>query len=97
MVSTAMASLYLFKRFGITTLEADVRLHDLEDFIVQFFHRADRDRVLAVLPGGHLLPLVWRPWRRTSMASAGSFRYMPSLGCAAYRCMAGTWPLRRPS
>lgn len=79
-VSTAMVSAYLFERFGITTLEADVRLHEPEDFVVRFRHRTDRDRVLAAPPGGHLLPLVWYLWRRTTMANIASFRYKVLIG-----------------
>jgi hypothetical protein len=79
-VSTAMVSSYLFERFGITSLEADVRRHDPEDFVVRFRHQVDHDRVLAAHPGGSLLPLVWRPWRRTSIASAGSFRFKVLVG-----------------
>lgn len=74
-VSTAMVSAYLFERFGITSLDADVRRHDPEDFVIRFRHREDRERVLAARPTGAPLPLLWRPWRRTSWASAGTFRF----------------------
>lgn len=40
-------------------------------FVVRFRGREDRDRVLAAPVMGALLPLVWRPWQRTSMASGG--------------------------
>lgn len=51
-VSTMMVSSYLFEHFGITNHEADVRLHEPEDFIVRFCHCGDRDRMLASRPGG---------------------------------------------
>lgn len=70
-VSTAMVSSFLFERFDITVEDADMRRHDLEDFIVRFRHQADRDRVLATRPGGSLLPLLWRPWQWTSTANGG--------------------------
>lgn len=79
-VSTAMVSSYLFTRFEIRAEDAVVRLHDPEDFVVRFRRREDRDRVLASPPGGALLPLVWRPWRRTSMANAGTFRLRVLVG-----------------
>lgn len=79
-VSTAMVTSYLFERFGITTLDAEVRRHEPEDFVVRFRHQEDRDRVLAARPTRAPLPLVWRPWRRTSMASAGSFRFKVLIG-----------------
>jgi len=73
-VSTAMVYTMLFDRFGIAADEVDVRRHAPEDFVVRFHHQADRDRVLGSRPSGHL-PLVWRAWRRTSLACAGSFRF----------------------
>lgn len=79
-VSMAMVSSYLFEHFGITRLDADVRRHDPEDFIVHFRHLADRDRVLGTRPTGAPLPLVWHPWRRTSTTSAGSFCYKVLVG-----------------
>lgn len=42
-----MVSSFLFERFGITSLDAEVRRHEPEDFVVRFRHRSDRDRVLA--------------------------------------------------
>jgi len=41
-----MVTAFLFERFGISALDADVCRHDPEDFVVRFRHRADRDRVL---------------------------------------------------
>lgn len=73
--SMAMVSRYLLDRFGITLDEADVQLHEPEDFVVGFHHHADRDRVLASRPGGALLPLIWRPRLRTTLAIAGAFRF----------------------
>lgn len=60
-ISPPMVSNYLFERFGITSLEAVVCRHDLEDFMVRFSHRGDRDHVLAACPTGAPLPLVWHP------------------------------------
>jgi hypothetical protein len=71
---------YLFNRFQITADVVDVRRHFPEDFVVRFSSDGDRDRVLASRPGGPLLPLVWRPWRRTSLATADSFRFRVLLG-----------------
>jgi hypothetical protein len=65
-ISTAMVYTFLFARFEITADEVDVRRHAPEDFIVRFRHRVDRDRVLEARPSSPLMPLVWRPWRRTS-------------------------------
>jgi len=42
-VSTAMVTSYLFERFGITSLDAEVRRHEPEEFVVRFRHREDRD------------------------------------------------------
>jgi len=64
-VTTGMVYTSLFNRFGITADEVDVRRHAPEDFVARFRHRADRDRVLESWPSGQV-PLVWRPWRRTS-------------------------------
>jgi hypothetical protein len=79
-----MVSSYLLERFELTSLDADVRRHEPEDFVVRFRRAADRDRVLAAAPTGPPLPLVWRPWRRTSLASAGTFRFKVLL---ALRCV----------
>jgi hypothetical protein len=79
-VSTAMVSSLLFERFGLTTQDADVRRHVPEDFIVRFRRPADRDRVLAAGPTGAPLPLIWNPWRRTSLAHSGAFRYRVLVG-----------------
>lgn len=43
--------------------------------MVRFRHQADRDRVLAAGRTRAPLPLVWRPWRRTSTATADTFRF----------------------
>ena len=67
-LSTMMVSSYLLERFELTSLDADVRRHEPEDFVVRFRRAADRDRVLAAALTGPPLPLVWRPWRRTSLA-----------------------------
>ena len=74
-VSPAMVYQYLHTTFDITHNDVDVRRHHPEDFVVRFRSRVDRDRVLSARPRGALLPLIWRPWRRTSMASAASFYF----------------------
>lgn len=75
-----MMASYLYNRFEIRAEDADARRHDPEDFVVRFRHQADRDRVLAAPPMGALLPLIWRPWRRTLLASGGSFRFRVLIG-----------------
>lgn len=74
-VSVSMVYDYLLTRFDITADEVEVRRHHPEEFVARFRHGADRERVLSSRPGGALLPLVWYPWRRTSGASAGAFRF----------------------
>lgn len=74
-LTTGMVYAYLFNRFQITANEVDVRRHAPEDFVARFQNAADRDRVLASHPGGYLLPLIWRPWRRTTMAAAAALRF----------------------
>lgn len=65
---------HLVARFGFQTVDFEVRRHHPEEFVVRFRNPEDRDRVLTSGAGG-TLPLVSRPWRRTSLASAGLFRY----------------------
>lgn len=79
-VSPDMVSHFLLERFGIPQLDAVVSRHDPEDFVVRFRRSADRNRVLAAPPGGALLPLLWRPWLRTAMATTGSFRFSALVG-----------------
>lgn len=74
-VSTAMVYSFLANRFDITADEVVVRRHEPEDFHMRFWHSADRDHVLEARGGGHLLPLVWYPWRRTSGAVADAFHF----------------------
>lgn len=40
-----------------------------------FVNRYDRDLVLGHVPPHPPFTLVWSPWRRTSMASAGAFTF----------------------
>ena len=75
-----MLSRYLFKQFGLMVDDAVVSCHDLEDFIMHFMHHEDMNHVLVALAMGAPLPLVWHLWRRTSMASGGSFRYTMLVG-----------------
>lgn len=79
-VSTAMVARYLFDRFDISAEDADVCRHDPEDFVVHFRNRDDRDCILVSTPGGGLLPLIWRPWRQTSLASIGRFHFRVLVG-----------------
>lgn len=66
---------YLLDWFGISADVVDIRWHAPEDFVVRFRHRVDRDRVLAAPLTGLFLPLVWRPWRRTSQVVSGNFKF----------------------
>lgn len=79
-VSPAMVRQFLFDRFGVAGEDAEVRRHDPEDFVVRFRRCEDRDRVLSTPAVGAQFSLIWRPWRRTSMASGGSFRYRVLVG-----------------
>jgi hypothetical protein len=74
-VSTAMIQDALFERFQINAEDADVKVHEPEDFLVCFARREDRDRVLSSRPWGALMPLRWRPWTRMSAAVAGAFQF----------------------
>jgi len=71
----AMVSRYLLERFDLTTYDAEVSRHDPEDFVVRFSRRVDLERVLGTLAPNAPFSLMWRPWRRTSLASGGSFRF----------------------
>ena len=73
-VSTAMLRDHLVQHFGLTAGEFDVRRHFPEDFVVRFQHDADRDLVLASRRPS-ALPMVWYPWRRTTLAHLGSFKF----------------------
>jgi hypothetical protein len=70
-----MVYTFLFTRFEIIVDEVDVRRHAPEDFIVCFRHSVDRDRVVEARPSSPLMPLVWRPWQRTSQGIAGFFHF----------------------
>ncbi|CAD6267417.1 unnamed protein product [Miscanthus lutarioriparius] len=74
-VSTATVYSFLYSQFELTMNDVELRRHHPEDFITHFRRRADHDRVLASRPGGYLLPLTWRPWQRTSLATAESFNF----------------------
>lgn len=72
---------FLYDRFGVANDDVRVRRHDPEDFVVWFQRREDRDRVLGTPAVGAQFSLIWRPWRRTSLASAaGSFRFRALVG-----------------
>ena len=79
-VSTATVYSFLYSEFELTMNDVELRRHHPEDFIARFRRRADRDRVLASRPGGYLLPLTWRPWQRTSLATAESFNFQVVVG-----------------
>lgn len=84
-ISTQMVYQYLNTRFDIRYDEADVRVHEPEDFIVRFASRPLRDRVLASRPGGYLCPLSWRPWTRAAGGVAGPSLIGWWLPCATSR------------
>jgi len=79
-VSPSMVRQFLRDRFGIADGDARVRRHDPEDFVVWFRRLEDRERVLGTPAVGAQFTLIWRPWRRTSMTSAGSFRFRVLVG-----------------
>jgi hypothetical protein len=69
---------YLATFFGIT--DASVRRHDPEDFVIRFSRLEDMEAVLHTrVPNAPFL-LIWHPWRWTSLASAGLFRYRVLMG-----------------
>lgn len=78
LVSPAMVRDYLATFFGI--VDAAVRRHDPEDFIVRFTRHEDRNAVLHTRLHDTPFLLIWHPWRRTSLASAGSFHYRVLVG-----------------
>lgn len=56
--------------------EYTVRRHDPEDFLVEFASQDIADRVLRTsLPAEAPFQLIWKRWRRQSMASFASFRF----------------------
>ena len=73
-VSTAMLRDHLVQHFGLTVGEFDVRRHFPKNFVIRFQHGADRDRVLASRRPS-ALPMVWYPWRRTTLAHLGTFKF----------------------
>ena len=79
-VSPAMVRAYLTTHLGIGGVSASVRRHDLEDFVVRFSRREDLEVVLRTPVHGAPFSLIWRPWRRTSLASAGSFHFRVLVG-----------------
>jgi hypothetical protein len=52
-----------------------VRHHYPEDIIVRFRHGVDRERVLESRLSVVWLPLIWNPWRRTSLAILEKFKF----------------------
>jgi len=64
---------YLRNRFDINANEVDVGCHEPKVFVAQFQHGTDHGRILVAQLRGYLMPLVWHPWQRTSLASAGFF------------------------
>lgn len=55
---------YLRRCFELHDGEFDVQHHYPKDFMARF--RVDRERVMEARPSMLWLPLIWRPWRRTS-------------------------------
>ncbi|EER88477.2 hypothetical protein SORBI_3010G159300 [Sorghum bicolor] len=63
----------LRNRFNILRDNVDIRGHELDDFIVRFRRREDRDRVLASTGWGPLIPLRWRLWSRQACGVLAEF------------------------
>jgi hypothetical protein len=61
--------------FGLAVDSFSVHRHALEDFLVRFAKQRDRDLVHHHAPPHPPFTLIWQPWRRTSMASAGAFTF----------------------
>jgi hypothetical protein len=77
-VSPAMVQDYLAAQFGID--DAVVRRHDPDDFVVRFSRREDLELVLHSTVHEPPFRLIWHPWRRMSMVTAGSFHYRVVIG-----------------
>jgi hypothetical protein len=77
-VSPAMVQDYLAAQFGID--DAVVRRHDPDDFVVRFSRREDLELVLHSTVHEPPFRLIWHPWQRMSMATAGSFHYRVLIG-----------------
>lgn len=75
-----MVRQFLSDHFGMGIADGEVLRHDPEDFVVRFRRREDWDRVLHTPAVGAQFSLLWRLWRRTSLASEGSFRYRVLVG-----------------
>ncbi|RLN09848.1 hypothetical protein C2845_PM11G18690 [Panicum miliaceum] len=75
-VSFLQVGMLLEEFFSVQHGEYTVHRFDPEDFLVEFSNAADADRVLhAHYPEDAPFCLVWKRWRRQSMASFGSFRF----------------------
>lgn len=79
-VSPDMVRSYLATYFGLGDDLVSVRRHEPKDFIVRFARHEDREAVLHTVIQGAPFCLIWHPWRRTSMASAGSFHFRVLVG-----------------
>lgn len=79
-VSTDMVRAHLVTYFGIGEDLVSVRRHDPEDFIVRFAYREDLEVVLHTVIHGAPFSLIWHPWRRTSLVSAGAFYFRVLVG-----------------
>lgn len=77
-VSPRMVRNYLNSFLGI--IDVSVHSHDPEDFIVRFARSEDRDLTLRAVVPNTPFTLIWHPWRRTSLASAGAFHYQVLVG-----------------
>jgi hypothetical protein len=79
-VSTGMVSEYLMNYFRLHASTFSVWHHDPEDFIVRFARQQDLEAVLQTVVLDPPFRLIWNRWRRTSLASAGSFQYRVLVG-----------------
>ena len=67
--------------YNISANAFTVSRYSPEDFLVCFNNRGDLEEVVqAPVPLGTPFYLVWKRWRRQSMASAGAMRYKVLLG-----------------
>ena len=72
-----MVRQFLSDHFGMGIEDAEVLRHDPEDFVVRFRRREDRDVHTPAV--GAQFSLLWRLWRRTSLASGGVLQ-VPCVG-----------------
>jgi hypothetical protein len=68
-----MVAEYLMHYFGFDPANFSVRRHNPEDFIVRFAVQHDLEMVLQTVVLDPPFRLIWNRWRRTTLATAGSF------------------------